>query len=162
VFAPFVTTEALEQVAPPSYREELGRVDAPDAEIKNRLLRATAPPAYARALDDLASQSNQARASGLWLFLSYLFATLGELCLSPVGLSMVTKLAPARFASLFMGVWLLGSSVAQYVGGSLGESWGKVAPASYFATFVITSLAGAAVLMLLVVPLKRLMHDAVR
>ena len=51
---------------------------------------------------------------------------------------MVTKLAPTRFASLLMGVWMLGSSVAQYVGGSLGESWGKIAPTSYFTTFVWT------------------------
>jgi len=75
---------------------------------------------------------------------------------------MVTKLAPARFASLFMGVWLLSSSVAQYMGGSLGENWGKVTPTSYFMTFVWTSCAGAAVLVLLIVPLKRLMHDAAR
>src|SRR5262249_18526380 len=119
-----------------------------------------APPAYGAALHALSAKSNAARVSGSWLLLSYFLATLGELCLSPVGLSMVTKLAPTRFASLFMGVWLLGSSVAQYVGGSLGERWGIVAPTEYFATFVWTSIAGAALLLLLVRPLKKLMHDA--
>ena len=72
---------------------------------------------------------------------------------------MVTKLAPRRFASLFMGVWLLTSSVAQYAGGSIGESWGTIAPITYFWLFVWTSLAGAAVLALLVRPLNRLMHE---
>jgi len=160
VLAPFVVTEALEAVASPVYRTELGKMTTTDAASKKRLLLQTTPPAYAQALDSLAEKSNQSRASSFWLFLSYLLATFGELCLSPVGLSMVTKLAPARFASLFMGVWLLSSSVAQYMGGSLGENWGKVTPTSYFMTFVWTSCAGAAVLVLLIIPLKRLMHEA--
>ena len=71
------------------------------------LTAAGAPPAWRKPLSALESKSEASRVSGIWLLLSYLFATLGELCLSPVGLSMVTKLAPVRFASLFMGVWLL-------------------------------------------------------
>jgi proton-dependent oligopeptide transporter, POT family len=129
-----------------------------DVEVKNELLRAGAPEDYRNALKELAEKSNAARAAGLWLFLSYLLATIGELCLSPVGLSMVTKLAPARFASLFMGVWLLASSVAQYVGGSLGESWGLITPTEYFNIFVWTSAVGAVVLFLLINPLKKLTH----
>ncbi len=123
------------------------------------LTAAGAPPAWRKPLSSLESKSEAARVSGVWLLLSYLFATLGELCLSPVGLSMVTKLAPARYASLFMGVWLLASSVAQYAGGSIGESWGIVAPAPYFLLFVWTSIGGALVLALLVKPLKALMHE---
>lgn len=118
-----------------------------------------APPEWRDPLRALEKKSDAARVSGLWLFLSYLFATLGELCLSPVGLSMVTKLAPARFASLFMGVWLLASSVAQYAGGSIGETWGIIPPTEYFMLFVWTSVAGALVLTVLVRPLKRLMHE---
>jgi POT family proton-dependent oligopeptide transporter len=162
VLAPFAVTEALEAVAPSSYKAELEKMPNADAATKKQLLRRMTPPAYAEALETLSEKSNQSRASGFWLFLSYLLATLGELCLSPVGLSMVTKLAPARFASLFMGVWLLSSSVAQYAGGTLGENWGKVSPTSYFMTFVWTSCVGAALLVLLVIPLKRLMHDAAR
>jgi POT family proton-dependent oligopeptide transporter len=123
------------------------------------LTAAGAPPMWRKPLSALESKSEAARVSGVWLFLSYLFATLGELCLSPVGLSMVTKLAPVRFASLFMGVWLLSSSVAQYAGGSIGETWGTIAPAPYFMLFVWTSIVGAVVLALLVKPLKALMHD---
>ena len=161
VVAPFVVIEALEQVAGPAQAEPLPAQDADRARHKAQRLRAQSPPAFVAALDTLASSSQQARVSGVWLFLSYLFATLGELCLSPVGLSMVTKLAPTRFASLFMGVWMLSSSVAQYVGGSLGERWGRIAPVDYFATFVWTSCIGVAALLLLAPLLRRLMRDAV-
>jgi POT family proton-dependent oligopeptide transporter len=123
------------------------------------LAAAGAPPEWREPLSTLERESQAARVSGVWLFLSYLFATLGELCLSPVGLSMVTKLAPTRFASLFMGVWLLASSVAQYAGGTIGESWGVIPPTQYFMLFVWTSLVGAAVLATLVGPLRRLMHE---
>jgi POT family proton-dependent oligopeptide transporter len=123
------------------------------------LTAAGAPPAWREGLSALEEASSGARVSGMWLMLSYIFATLGELCLSPVGLSMVTKLAPARFASLFMGVWMLASSVAQYAGGSIGETWGIVAPPEYFMLFVWTSIAGAVVLAFLVRPLRRLMHE---
>ena len=129
-----------------------------DVEAKIQLLRAGAPEDYRNALKALSENAKGASSSGMWLLLSYLLATLGELCLSPVGLSMVTKLAPARFASLFMGVWMLASSVAQYVGGSLGESWGSITPSSYFTIFVWTSAIGAVVLFLLIKPLKKLTH----
>jgi Skp family chaperone for outer membrane proteins len=56
-------------------------------------------------------------AAAYWLLACYLFATWGELCLSPVGLSMVTKLAPARYASVFMGVWFLASATAYWLAG---------------------------------------------
>jgi len=56
-------------------------------------------------------------AAAYWLLACYLFATWGELCLSPVGLSMVTKLAPARYGSLFMGIWFLSSAAAYWFAG---------------------------------------------
>ncbi len=130
-----------------------------DAQVRAAIAAAAAPPEFREAVKETADKSLAARNTGLWLLLSYLFATLGELCLSPVGLSMVTKLAPRRFASLFMGVWLLTSSVAQYAGGSIGESWGQIPPITYFWLFVWTSLAGAVVLVLLVKPLNKLMHE---
>jgi POT family proton-dependent oligopeptide transporter len=132
---------------------------AAESPTRTELAAAGAPRFFREALAALEHKSEGAKVSGVWLFLSYLFATLGELCLSPVGLSMVTKLAPVRFASVFMGVWLLASSVGQYVGGSLGESWGILTPTQYFVVFVWTSLAGAAVLAALVAPVRRLMHE---
>jgi len=59
-----------------------------------------------------------------WLGLCYLFCTWGELCLSPVGLSMVSKLAPARYASVFMGIWFLSSSVALLLAGEMAARFG--------------------------------------
>ncbi len=126
---------------------------------KSRLMGAGAQPEWRQAITALAEKSQGARVSGLWLLLSYLLAVFGELCISPVGLSMVSKLAPVRFASLFMGVFMLSNAVAQYVGGSLGEMWGRIVPTSYFAIFVYTSAVGAVLLLLLQRPLRKLMHD---
>jgi len=70
------------------------------------------------------------RAGMLWLVFAYLFHTLGELCISPVGLSMVTKLAPLRLASLMMGVWLLINFFANLLAGYVGafsENMGEYA-----------------------------------
>jgi proton-dependent oligopeptide transporter, POT family len=58
-----------------------------------------------------------ARVGVSWLFMVYLIHTIAELCLSPVGLSSMTKLAPARIVSLMMGVWFLGASVGNFLGG---------------------------------------------
>ncbi len=56
----------------------------------------------------------------VWLIIMYLFHTLGELCLSPIGLSLVAKLAPKRFASLLMGVWFIGNAAGYALAGTLG------------------------------------------
>lgn len=59
-----------------------------------------------------------------WLILGYLLHTTGELCLSPVGLSMVTKLSPARIVSTMMGAWFLATAVSQYVAGQIAALTG--------------------------------------
>ncbi|MCK6546956.1 peptide MFS transporter [Myxococcota bacterium] len=59
------------------------------------------------------------KVSMMWLFSLYLIHTLGELCLSPIGLSMVNKLAPVKFASLLMGVWFLSTASANKFAGTL-------------------------------------------
>ena len=157
---PFGTEDAHERgVSWDSATETMTLTQWMETPTRADLVAAGAPREWRGPLAALQAKTDNVRVSGLWLFLSYLFATLGELCLSPVGLSMVTKLAPARFASLFMGVWLLASSVAQYAGGSIGETWGIIPPTRYFMLFVWTSIVGAVILALLVKPLKQLMHD---
>jgi len=52
--------------------------------------------------------------------LAYLFVTIGELCLSPIGLSMITKLSPKHLAGMMMGLWFLASAYGQYVAGRIG------------------------------------------
>ena len=125
-----------------------------------------------------------AKVSPLWLVGGYTLHTLGELCLSPVGLSYVTKVAPARFASLLMGAWFLANAVANKIAGALaaytptpGEAAAAAGPAAaasglgglggvvqraaqtfegFFSIFVVSSLAGAALLALAVPLVKRL------
>ena len=57
-----------------------------------------------------------------WLVLAYLFHTIGELCLSPVSLSFVTKLAPAKYASIMMGIYFATTGLGNKAAGLLGES----------------------------------------
>jgi len=97
------------------------------------------------------------RVSWIWLMAAYLFHTLGELCLSPIGLSYVTKVAPARFASLMMGVWFLSNAVANKIGGTIASMVEKIPTLTQFYTiFVISSFAAAVGLLLCVPLLKRL------
>ena len=65
-------------------------------------------------------QEAHGKANMIWLILAYLFHTMGELCISPVGLSMVTKLAPLRLSSLMMGVWFLMNAAANKLSGIIG------------------------------------------
>ena len=114
--------------------------------------------------------------SPFWLVAAYTFHTWGELCLSPVGLSYVTKVAPIKFASLLMGVWFLANAAANKIAGSLaaftptpGEK--PAAPASgiagfiqsvsatnhgFYMIFVVAAFGAAAVMLLFVPLLKRL------
>ncbi len=57
----------------------------------------------------------------IWLVLAYLLHSTGELCLSPVGLSMITKLSVAKLVGLMMGAWFLSSAMAQYAGGIIAQ-----------------------------------------
>jgi proton-dependent oligopeptide transporter, POT family len=57
----------------------------------------------------------------LWLVLAYFIHSMGELCLSPVGLSMITKLSVPRLVGMMMGMWFLSSAIAQYVGGIVAQ-----------------------------------------
>jgi len=107
--------------------------------------------------------ARQAEVSGksslAWLLLAYLFLTTGELCLSPVGLSMVTKLAPARMVGVFMGMWFLSSALANVIaGGIVGRMQADVGYGTVFLR--IAGAAGIAAFVLLVLSpvLKRMMH----
>ena len=69
--------------------------------------------------------ANGVKVSVMWLTVTYLLHTWGELCISPIGLSAMTKLAPARIVSLIMGVWFLGASVGNYLGGLVNRMGGR-------------------------------------
>ena len=92
-----------------------------------------------------------------WLVIVYVLHTVGELMLSPVGLSMVSKLAPAKFASLLMGVWLLSSAVANYLSGTLEAMLAGSGIGLYW--FLVGSSFGAGLVLLAMTPwLNRLMR----
>lgn len=93
-----------------------------------------------------------------WLILAFFFHTTGELCLSPVGLSTITKLSPPRLVGMFMGVWFLSSAL----GNVLAPKVAGIAPGAQFGDvfmkIAMILLGGAALLLLLVIPLKKMMH----
>ncbi|MEM6866343.1 MAG: peptide MFS transporter [Bacteroidota bacterium] len=103
---------------------------------------------------------SQGSSAMYWLVLAYLFHTLGELCLSPVSLSFFTKLAPARYMALMMGVYWAATGLGNKVAGIVGESSVKAGELKVFGgLFVFAVLFGILVLLLLK-PLKRLTHGA--
>jgi POT family proton-dependent oligopeptide transporter len=95
------------------------------------------------------------KVSPLWLIGAYAFHTWGELSLSPVGLSYVTKVAPLRFASLLMGVWFLANAAANKLGGFLAAQTENIASLGKFYMIPVATSLGAAFLMLLLVPLLK-------
>jgi len=109
------------------------------------------PPAYAAEGGTLVGPG--------WLILTYLLHTWGELALSPVGLSAMSKLAPVRIGGLVMGVWFLGTSVGNYVGGRAAGFYESMTLPNLFIA-VTTFAVGAGVLFLVFSrPLNRLSRD---
>ena len=84
------------------------------------------------------------KASWLWLFGFFVILTIGELYLSPVGLSLVTKIAPVRILSMMMGVWLATSFLGGFLAGWLGSFWSRMEKPEFFLMIAaISALAGA-------------------
>jgi POT family proton-dependent oligopeptide transporter len=107
----------------------------------------------------------------MWLVLAYLGHTLGELCISPVGLSLVTKLSPDRLVGLIMGIWFLSYSLAHQIGAviakltSSGEGGEKLPPVEslpiyteVFTNVGLVAIGGGVLLVLLTPSIKKWMH----
>ena len=94
----------------------------------------------------------------IWLIMTYLIHTLGELALSPVGLSVVTKLAPVKFASLMMGVWLLASFLANIIGGFVAAYVESLGAFTIFASISGFVIFLGLIMILLKGPILRMMH----
>jgi POT family proton-dependent oligopeptide transporter len=105
-------------------------------------------------------QSAHGKAAMSWLVIAYFFHTTGELCISPVGLSMVTKLAPLRLASLMMGVWFMINFVANWLSGIIGSYAESLGELAIFGGLAGTLFLFAIVLWLLSGMLVRWMHGA--
>lgn len=88
------------------------------------------------------------QASWMWLFAYFAVITLGELYLSPIGLSLVSKVSPGRVVSIMMGVWFLTSFVGNLVGGWLGSFWTVMDKSAFFLMIAcVAALAGLVILM---------------
>ena len=105
------------------------------------------PPARALAVNP--------RASLWWLTGCTFVLTLGEIYLSPIGLSLVTKIAPARIVSMMMGVWFLSSFFGNYLSGYLGTFWEKMPKENFFLLMFSLSFATGLAFFALLKPLQK-------
>ncbi len=103
-----------------------------------------------------------ASVSMVWLILAYLFHTLGELCLSPVGLSYISKLAPLRLIGIMFGVFFLSNFLANWAGGMTGSYIDTIVEknsmTAFFLIFTIIPATAAVILILLKPKLSKMMH----
>lgn len=103
-----------------------------------------------------------AQVSMIWLILAYFFHTMGELCVSPVGLSYVSKLSPKHLVGLIFGMWFLSSAIALKLGGVVGGLIDHISNtysiSTFFLIFFVTSLVAGLLLVVLSPWLKRMMH----
>ncbi|MGF1900803.1 peptide MFS transporter [Aliivibrio sifiae] len=100
------------------------------------------------------------KTSMYWLVGAYFFHTLGELCLSPIGLSLVTKLAPLRLASLMMGTWFGFNAISNYIAGIVGSHVETLGALDIFAGIAITATISGVLLLAISGTLIRWMHGA--
>ena len=106
------------------------------------------------------AQAEGVRVSPMWLVTAYAISELGELCLSPVGLSAVTKLAPVRILGLMMGVWFLSNAFGNKLAGTATGFMGTMPLQSLFGVVAGILAVAALVMFVLIKPIKRLMGDA--
>jgi POT family proton-dependent oligopeptide transporter len=102
-------------------------------------------------------ESSGVRVSPMWLIGLYFLHTVGELVLSPVGLSTVTKLAPERMVGSMMGVWFLSIALGNLIGGEVAGYFETFPLPRLFGIVFFTTAASAVVLALLVKPIRRMM-----
>ncbi|MBL4653195.1 MAG: MFS transporter [Flavobacteriales bacterium] len=108
------------------------------------------------------AEPGSVRVGMIWLILAYLFHTLGELCSSPVGLSFVSKLVPARMIGLMFGMWYLaiaiGNKLAATMGGMSEEIANEYSMSTFFWIVTAFPVVSGVVIILLNPMIKRLMH----
>ncbi len=103
---------------------------------------------------------NFGQVSVAWLISAYAVITLGELCLSPMGLSLVSKLAPWKIRGMMMGGWFAATAIGNYLSGLLGSFWDELLHSTFFIILVGTSLFAAAILFFTLKFLNPIIHEA--
>jgi POT family proton-dependent oligopeptide transporter len=106
--------------------------------------------------------ASDARRSILWLVGSTAIFTLGELYLSPIGLSFVTKVAPVRIVSMMMGVWFLANFIGNYMTGYLGTFYEKISHVQFFGLMTAIAVVAGLILFAIGRPLDKIVskHDS--
>jgi POT family proton-dependent oligopeptide transporter len=111
---------------------------------------------------DIPSGAKTASVSIIFLILAYLFHTMGELCLSPLGLSYLSKLVPARMIGFMFGIWYLAIAVGQKAAGTMGGMIDKISEqysmGTFFMIFALIPIGVGFISMVLNPVLKKLMH----
>ena len=106
------------------------------------------------------AQASGQLASPMWLTATYFLHTIGELALSPVGLSAMTMLAPARIGGLMMGVWFLATSVGNFIGGRVAGLYESFALPSLFGSVAGFAIVAGLLLMVAAPSMRKLMPAA--
>jgi POT family proton-dependent oligopeptide transporter len=99
---------------------------------------------------------NGGKVSPMWLVGTYLLHTFGELCLSPVGLSSVTKLSPRRLVGQMMGTWFMGTALGNLIAGLAGGGFQGMSVGEMFSAVAKVTGAAGLILLLFARPLRRL------
>jgi proton-dependent oligopeptide transporter, POT family len=100
------------------------------------------------------------KASWLWLFAFFVVITTAELYLSPIGLSLVSKVAPVRYLSMMMGVWLATDFIGSFVAGYLGSFWTRMTKPHFFLMIAAVAIAAGAVIFAFDRPLRKALKHA--
>jgi proton-dependent oligopeptide transporter, POT family len=98
-------------------------------------------------------------ASWLWLFAFFVVITIGELYLSPIGLSLVSKVAPVRLVSMLMGVWLATSFIGNFLAGFLGSFWSTMDKVNFFLMIAAVAAFAGVVIFAFNRPLRAVLKD---
>jgi POT family proton-dependent oligopeptide transporter len=107
-----------------------------------------------------ANASLESSVSPSWLVVTYFFHTIGELCLSPIGLSSITKLSPARYVGQMMGIWFMGAALGNLVAGRVAGLIESLPMPQLFGSVTMFSIGAGLVLLLFTKPLKGWIGDA--
>ncbi|HRO74061.1 MAG TPA: MFS transporter, partial [Saprospiraceae bacterium] len=111
---------------------------------------------------DITQGAKTASVSLVWLVLAYLFHTMGELCVQPVGLSYVSKLVPPRMIAFMFGVWYLALAIGNKTSGVLGQQIDNITAqynlSTFFLIFTVVPFIIGVIAIIMNGTLKRLMH----
>jgi len=99
-------------------------------------------------------------ASPSWLVVTYFFHTIGELCLSPIGLSSITRLSPARYVGQMMGIWFMGAALGNLVAGRVAGLIESLPLPQLFGSVTMFEVSAGLVLLAFAKPLKKWIGDA--